>query len=125
VKQQKDDAEIDETKAGLGKQQTGETEFKQVPGRMACFVCGLKNHTTEECRRNLFCELCGFANHTTTDWKREPFWNVGPDLCAAQVTNQSFFYIDENIDPKASREKASTAIITVSRGVLTSKQIET
>jgi hypothetical protein len=50
---------------------------------------------------------------------------VGPELCAAQVTNQSFFYIDENIDPKASREKASTAIITVNRGVLTGKQIET
>lgn len=45
-------------------------------------------------------------------------------MCAAQVSNQSFFYIDENIDPKTSREKSSTAIITVSRGDLTSKQLE-
>jgi len=48
----------------------------------------------------MFCELCVYANHTTLDCKREPFWNVGPELCAAQVMNQSFFYIDENIDPK-------------------------
>ena len=45
-------------------------------------------------------------------------------MCAAQVPNQSFFYIDESIDPKAVREKASTSIITVKRGELTAKQIE-
>lgn len=65
-----------------------------------------------------------YVNHTTLDCKREPFWNVGPELCAAQVTNQSFFFIDENIDPKVSREKASTAIITMVSGEATAKQIE-
>ena len=72
----------------------------------------------------MFCELCGFANHGTLDCKREPFWNSGPELCAAQLTRQSFFYIDENIDPKASKDKASTAIITVVRGELSAKMIE-
>jgi len=90
----------------------------------ACEVCGLKNHSTDECRRKLFCELCGFANHVTLECKREHLWNDGPELCAAQVPKQSFFYIDESIDPETSKEKASTAIITVVRGELSGKMIE-
>ena len=97
---------------------------RNVSGKLACEVCGLKNHKTEECRRKMFCELCGYANHVTLDCKRESFWNVGPELCAAQVTKQSFFFIDENIDPKASKDKASTAIISVVKGNLTAKMIE-
>ena len=90
-----------------------------------CAVCGLRNHNTEECRRKLFCELCVYANHTTLDCRRESFWNVGPKLCAAQVPNQNSFYIDENIDPKTSKEKAFFVVITVVRGELTTKQIDT
>jgi len=97
---------------------------KHYEMREACDICGLKNHSTNECRRRMFCELCGFANHGTLDCKREPFWNSGPELCATQVTRQSFFYIDENIDPKASKDKASTAIIIVVRGELSAKMIE-
>ncbi|KAG2602427.1 hypothetical protein PVAP13_5KG678600 [Panicum virgatum] len=115
----------DESKTAQGKHQSDINQGKQQnPGRLACTICGLKNHSTGECRRNMFYELCGFANHTILDCKREPFWNVGPELCAAQVMNQSFFYIDENIDPKVVREKASTAIITVRKGELSAKQIE-
>lgn len=73
-------------------------------GRHGCAVCGLKNHNTDECRRKEFCEMCGFANHSTLDCKREPLWNMGPELCAAQVPDQSFFHIDEHIDVKTSRE---------------------
>ena len=68
--------------------------------------------------------MCGFANHSTLDCKREPLWNMGPELCAAQVPDQSFFHIDEHIDQKTSRDRSSTAIITVVRGELTAKQIE-
>ena len=35
-----------------------------------------------------------------------------------------FFHIDEHIDQKTSRNRSSTAIITVVRGQLTAKQIE-
>lgn len=100
------------------------TGAKKMANLLGCSVCGLKNHNTEECRRKLFCELCGFANHTTLDCRREPFWNVGPELCAAQVNDQSFFYIDENIDPKTSREEACIAVITGVRGEVNAKQIE-
>jgi len=124
LKPQQADKQGDGNKPGQTMQQSADNQFRPTPGRLACAVCGLRNHTTEECRQNLLYELCGFANHTTLHCKREPLWNVGPELCAAQVNNQSFFYIDENIDPKASREKARIAIITVSRGELTTKQLE-
>ena len=99
-------------------------DFRSFGGRAACRVCGLKNHSTDECRRKLFCKLCGYANHVTLDCKREPLWNYGPELCAAQVTRQSFFHIEENIDPKSTKEKASIAVITVVRGELSAKMIE-
>ncbi|CAN6332099.1 unnamed protein product [Urochloa humidicola] len=70
------------------------------------------------------CENCGLNNHSTYDCKREPPWNYGPELCATQVEDQSFFYIEERIDHRASRDKASTAIITVSEGVATARDIE-
>ena len=92
------------------------------PGpRLGCNVCGLKNHSTEDCRRMEFCEMCGFANHNTLECKKEPLWNMGPELCAAQVPDQSFFHIDEHIDSKAARDKSSTAIISVIQGELTAK----
>ena len=98
--------------------------FRNPQMKPGCNVCGLKNHTTEECRRKEFCEMCGFANHNTLECKREPLWNMGPELCAAQVPDQSFFHIDEHIDLKTSKDRSSTAIITVVHGELTAKQIE-
>ena len=113
------------TRADHGEVKNRESgEYRAFGGRAACGVCGLKNHSTDECRRKLFCELCGYANHSTLDCKREPLWNFGPELCAAQVTRQSFFHIEENIDPKSSKEKASIAVITVVKGVLSVKMLE-
>jgi hypothetical protein len=37
-------------------------------------------------------------------------------LCAAQVEDQSFFYIDECIDPRVAQEKASTTVIFSCQG---------
>ena len=51
-------------------------------------------------------------------------WNVGPELCAAQVEDESFFYIDECIDARVAKEKSSTTVITVIRGAVNAKQIE-
>jgi hypothetical protein len=60
----------------------------------------------------------------THDCKRESLWSLGPELCVAQGHNQSLFYIDEHIDHGAMREKASSAIIIVTRGDLTARQLE-
>lgn len=90
--------------------------------RVACENCALYNLATKDCRRNL-CEICGFNNHSTYDCKRCVPWSVGPELCAAQVENQSF-YIDECIDPWVAKEKASTAVISVVSGSVNAKQIE-
>jgi hypothetical protein len=51
-------------------------------------------------------------------------WNFGPELCAAQVEGHSFFHIDEIIDSKISRERASTAVISVIQGKVFAKEIE-
>jgi hypothetical protein len=55
------------------------------------------------------CEVCGLQNHSTYNCRREPSWNTSPELCAAQVPDQSFFYIDEHVDQNVIRERASTA----------------
>jgi hypothetical protein len=108
-----------------GQQKSSEVNESQIhSSRVGCSFCGLKNHVFEECKRRSACELCGYNNHGSFDCKREPLWNLGPELCAAQVSDQSFFYMDEHIDPKAAKEKASVALITVINGELTAKQIE-
>lgn len=91
--------------------------------RIACENCGLFNHATKDCRR-IICEICGFNNHTAYDCKRCLPWNMGLELCAAQVEDQSFFFIDECIDPRVSREKESIAVISIIQGHATSKQVE-
>lgn len=55
-----------------------------------CEKCGLPNHSTQECHR-FSCELCGLNNHSTYDCKKCIPWNVGPELCATHVEDQSFF----------------------------------
>lgn len=50
--------------------------------------------------------------------------NCGPELCATQVEDQSFFFIDELIDPRVTREKDCTAVITILTGQATGKDIE-
>jgi hypothetical protein len=66
-----------------------EVSREQRPVNVRCNVCGLKNHATEDCLRRPVCEICGFNNHSSFDCKKEPLWNYGPELCAAQVENQS------------------------------------
>ena len=91
--------------------------------RVACENCGLFNHVTRVCRKVL-CEICGFNNHTAYDCKRCVSWNTSPELCAAQVEDRSFFFIEELIDPRVSREKESIAVISIVQGHATGKQIE-
>jgi hypothetical protein len=50
----------------------------------------LSNHATKDYRRNA-CEIYGLTNHITFDCKRCIPLNVGPELCAAQVEDPSFF----------------------------------
>ena len=53
-------------------------------------------------------------------------WNSGLELCAAQVEDCSFFFIEENIniDPRVARERDSTTIIFIIEGNATGKHIE-
>lgn len=62
--------------------------------------------------------------HMAYDYKRCLPWNLGLELCAAQVEDQSFFFIDELVDPRVAREKDSIAIISVINGQASCKQIE-
>ncbi|CAO2200186.1 unnamed protein product [Urochloa humidicola] len=100
------------------------TQVPQNQRPNGCATCGLRNHTSEECLRRMICENCGLNNHSTYDCKREPPWNYGPELCATQVEDQSFFFIEERIDPRASRDKSSTVIITVTEGEASARDIE-
>lgn len=86
--------------------------------RVPCEICGLFNHQTRDCRR-LMCEIYGYNNHTTYDCRSCVPWNYGPELCAAQVENQSFFFIDESIDPRVSKDKESIAVIDNIQGQAT------
>ena len=88
-----------------------------------CDRCGLSNHTAKDCHRVL-CEICGFYNHSTFECKKCLPWNYGPELCATQVEEHSFFYVEECIDPRVALEKGSTAVITVTSGTANAKNIE-
>lgn len=94
-----------------------------TPPRPSYEICGLSNHITRDCRRLIY-EICGMDTHMAYDCKNYMPWNLGPKLCAAQVGDQSFFYIKELVDPRVAREKDSTAIISVISGHASGKQIE-
>lgn len=91
--------------------------------RIACDVCGLFNHLTKDCRR-LLCKIYGYTNHSAYDCKRCVLWNTGPELCAAQVEDQNFFFIEECVDPRVAREKECIGVINIIQGQATAKQIE-
>ena len=91
--------------------------------KLACENCGLFNHNTKDCKRSS-CEICGLSNHSTFECKNCLAWNYGPELCATQVEDQSFFFIDELIDSRVAREKACTVVMTVVTGSVNAKQIE-
>jgi hypothetical protein len=92
--------------------------------RSGCAFCHFKNHLTKDCRHHFPCDICGCDDHVVFDCKKCLPWNFGPDLCAAQVEDQSFFYIEEKVDNRMIKEKSSTAIITVVQGNVGEKQIE-
>ena len=91
--------------------------------KVACEICGLFNHLTKDCGR-MMCEICGYNNHTAYDCKRCGLWNTGPKLCATQVEDQSFFFIEECIGPRLAREKENIGVISILEGQATAKQIE-
>jgi hypothetical protein len=91
-----------------------------------------ESHMKKEVIRNFnldrircaFCDICGCDDHVVFDCKKCLPWNFGLELCAAQVEDQSFFYIKEKVDNRMIKEKSSTAIITVVQGKVGEKQIE-
>lgn len=91
--------------------------------RNACEIYGLFNHATKDCRR-MICEICGYNNHVAYDCRRCIPWNVGPELCAAQVEDQSFFFIEECIDLRMAKDKENIGVISILEGKATAKQIE-
>jgi hypothetical protein len=101
----------------------GPDQWPHLGAVKGCENCGLFNHTTKECRK-VFYEICGYNNHSTYECKRSVLWNTGPELCAAQVEEQSFFFIEECIDPKISKEKECIGVISIIQGHATGKQIE-
>jgi hypothetical protein len=62
--------------------------------RSSCAFCHFKNHLTKDCRHRFPCDICGCDDHVVFDCKKCLPWNFGPELCAAQVEDQSFFYIE-------------------------------
>jgi len=64
------------------------------------------------------------VNEEIIDQNSQPEVNQGPELCAAQVEDQSFFFIEECIDPRVSKEKECIGVINVLQGHATTKQIE-
>lgn len=113
----------DEAESSQGNKVPHHTDSHPGQTKIACDICGLFNHLTKDCRR-LFCEVCGMNNHMAYDCQKCIPWNSGPELCATQVEEQSFFYIEENVDPRSSREKDSTAIISILSGHASAKDIE-
>lgn len=97
--------------------------MKHIQDRVACDNCGMFNHATKDCRK-VICETCGYSNHSTYECKRCVLWNTGPELCAAQVEEQSFFFIEECIDPRVSKEKECIGVINIIQGHASGKQIE-
>jgi hypothetical protein len=91
--------------------------------KVACEIYGLFNHTTRECRR-MVCEICGYNNHKAYDCRRCVTWNTGPEFCAAQMEDQSFFFIEECIDPRLAKEKENIGVTSIIEGHAIAKQIE-
>lgn len=121
-----EDLMIVKDKEGNKADDTAETSQKApIPGqnRVACEICGLFNHATKDCRRLVY-EICGYNNHTAYDCRRCVPWNVGPKLCAAEVDDQSFFFMEECIDPRMAKEKEIIGVISILEGQATAKQIE-
>jgi hypothetical protein len=51
-------------------------------------------------------------------------WNTGPEFCAAQMEDQSFFFIEECIDPRLAKEKENIGVTSIIEGHAIAKQIE-
>ena len=85
---------------------------------------GTKSQEASDAPRRMMCEICGYNNHTAYDCKRCGLWNTGPKLCATQVEDQSFFFIEECIGPRLAREKENIGVISILEGQATAKQIE-
>lgn len=113
----------DGAESSQGNKAPSNTNSRPGQSKLPCEICGFFNHATKNCRR-LFCEICGLTNHMAYDYKQCIPWNCGLELCATQVEEQSFFFIEENIDPRISREKECTAIITISSGQASGKDVE-
>jgi hypothetical protein len=63
-------------------------------------------------------------DHIVFNCKKCLPWNLGLELCVAQVEDQSFFYIEETIDNRMIGERSSTAMISMVQGSVDEKQIE-
>jgi hypothetical protein len=88
------------------------------PGEPYCTHCRFAGHLTRDCRRGQACDL-----HLEIE-RDLPLSEYIAPICAAQIEGQTFFCILDRPSEAHARERYTTVVVTVLKGVVTTRQIE-
>jgi hypothetical protein len=88
------------------------------PGEPYCTRCRFAGHLTRDCRRGQACDL-----HPEIE-RELPLSEYIAPICAAQIEGQAFFCIPDRPSEAHARERYTTVVVTVLKGVVTTRQIE-
>jgi hypothetical protein len=93
----------------------GQDSASGWPGDLFCSRCRSAGHMTKDCRRGQF-------RSAQQEVERElPLSEYIAPICAAQLEGQAFFCIPDRPSEVHTRERSTTAVITVLKGVVTTR----
>jgi hypothetical protein len=111
-----------EVKMGVGGQvDAGIADKKDDP--IICFRCKDFGHMARDCRKGWNAKLGKQFQEPYHDGPKQ-LCEMVVSLCATQVDGQAFFLIPDRPSQIQSKERTTTAIITVLKGEMNAKQLE-
>ncbi|CAN6288347.1 unnamed protein product [Urochloa humidicola] len=91
---------------------------------IGCSKCGRFGHKTEECFRPVVCKRCKKEGHVPRVCTEVLPWECIAPLCGMAATGQGFHVILDDDTDDNSRDMSNWALITITSGAVTAKQIE-
>jgi hypothetical protein len=93
-----------------------------VPG--VCTRCGKPGHAPEACHNPIICERCNQEGHVARVCMEKMPWDFNVPFFGIYAYGQGFHFIKSAVTEEGIKDMSNIALITITEGVATAKQIE-
>jgi hypothetical protein len=89
-----------------------------------CIRCGKPGHASDACHNPIICERCNQEGHVARVCMEKMPWDFNVPFFGISAYGQGFHFIKSAVTEEGIKDMSNIALITITEGVATAKQIE-